>query len=102
MIPKVAAAGQVVKDRQTARNLPDAEQAAKKVSSEELLDKIKELSQDGHYSVQFEMNKDVNSLVIRVVDRDSGELIRQFPSEELLRSAKVLKDLRGLMVNTES
>lgn len=72
------------------------------ISSTDMLDKIKELSQDGLYSVHFEMNNEINSMVIRVVDKDSGEVIRQIPAEELIQVAKTLNDLRGLVVDTES
>lgn len=89
-------------ERASAHDLPDPQKAEKQVSSSEMLDKIKDLSQDGLYSVRFEMNKDINSLVIRVVDKESGEVVRQIPAEELIRISKTLKDLRGLMVNTES
>jgi len=99
---KFEMAEQVEQDRQVARALPDAEKKEQKVNSEELFDKIKQITSNGQYSIQFEMNRDVNSLVIRIVDRESGELVRQIPSEELLRSSKALQDLRGLMVDTES
>jgi len=88
-------------DRLRVQDLPDTEKAAKHVSSSELLDRIKELTDNGTFSVQFEMNKDVEALVVRVVDRDSGEVIRQVPSEDLLETIKALKDLRGLMIDAE-
>lgn len=92
---------QVERDRQITAELPDTPELQKKVNSEELFDKIKTITQDGQYSIQFEMNRDVNSLVIKLVNRDSGELVRQIPSEELIRSSKALHDLRGLMLDTE-
>lgn len=89
-------------ERKAAQDSPDTQKVATKISSEELFDKIKELSEDGLYSVRFEMNKEIDSLVIRVVDRENGELIRQIPSDELISVSKNLKDLRGLVVKTES
>jgi len=101
MPPKFEAAEKLVQDRQAAKTNPDVQKAETQLSSAELLDKIKALSQDGAYTVQFEMNHDIDSLVIRVVDRESGDVIRQIPSEEWLAASKALKDLRGLMVDTE-
>ncbi|MDP9902303.1 flagellar protein FlaG [Variovorax ginsengisoli] len=40
--------------------------------------------------VQFQVQQDTNQLVVRVVDRDSGVLIRQIPSEEALRLSMLL------------
>ncbi len=93
---------QVQQTRLQAQELPDSEKAGKMVGPEELLDRIRELAGNGTYSVQFEMNEEIKTLVVRVVDRETGEVIRQIPSEELLKTIKALRDLRGLIVDTES
>lgn len=82
--------------------LAEPVQNEKKAAPEEVLSKIKDLTEDGTYSVRFEMNKEVDELIIQVVDRDSGKTIRQIPSEELLSVSKRLQDFRGLILNTES
>ncbi|GAB4175506.1 MAG: hypothetical protein Kow00100_17510 [Geothermobacteraceae bacterium] len=92
---------QVQQNRLLAPKLPDTTKAEKRVSSEELLDRIKELADNGTYSVQFELNEEIDTLVVRVVNKTSGEVVRQIPSEELLKTIKALHDMRGLMVNTE-
>lgn len=88
-------------NRKVLQNLPE-KKAEKEVSSEELIQKIKELSQDGLYSVRFETHQDTHQMVIRIVNQESGEVIRQIPSEELLQISKSLQNLRGLVVNTQS
>ena len=40
--------------------------------------------------VQFQVDERADRLVVRVVDRDSGTLIRQIPSEEALRLSMLL------------
>ncbi|MBO9515099.1 MAG: flagellar protein FlaG [Variovorax sp.] len=40
--------------------------------------------------VRFEVDDETDRLVVKVVDRASGELIRQIPSEEVLRIARLL------------
>ena len=74
----------------------------KKIQSEELLETIKELTENGTYQVRFEMDTPTNRLVISLIDAESGEKIRQFPSEELLATIKVLNDLRGNIVDSQS
>lgn len=73
----------------------------KNVHSEELLDQIKELTKDGMYQVRFEMNNNVDKLVISLLDGESGEVVRQIPSEELLNMMEHLRDLTGNLVNSE-
>jgi len=42
--------------------------------------------------LQFSVDEDLNETVIKVVDRDSGELIRQIPEEVFLELARKLKE----------
>ncbi|MDI1275597.1 flagellar protein FlaG [Polaromonas sp.] len=49
--------------------------------------------------VQFEFDKEADTLIVKVVDVDSGELIRQMPSEEVVRISRALGKLQGLLVH---
>ena len=71
------------------------------MQSEELLQEIKGLTEDGIYSVRFENDQESKKLVVKVVDNKSDEVIRQIPAEELLNLTKKLEGLRGNLVNTE-
>jgi uncharacterized FlaG/YvyC family protein len=76
--------------------------AKKKIQSEELLETIKELTENGTYHVRFEMDTPTNRLIISLIDAESGEEVRRFPSEEFLDTVKALKDLRGNIVDSQS
>lgn len=77
---------------------PEAEK--QEIAPEEVLDKIQSLTENGSYSVRFEMNDNSSDMIIKVVDQDSGETIRQLPAEEVLNIRKSLADLRGNIINT--
>lgn len=53
------------------------------------------------YSVQFELSEYEGRIVTRIVDRESQELIRQIPSEEVLRIAETLEQRQGRLVDWE-
>ena len=72
------------------------------VPPEELLKQIKGLAQDGLFSVRFENDDAANQLVVKIVDRETDEIIRQVPAEEVLDLRATLEDLRGNLVNTQS
>ena len=74
----------------------------KQVQPEELLQNIKALTDNGTYSVRFEMYQDTEELVINLVDSKTGETIRQIPPKEILGMHKALADLRGNIVETQS
>lgn len=75
---------------------------ADKVQPEELLQSIKALTDGGAYSVRFEMNKDTNDMIINLIEQKTGEVIRQIPPKEILNMHKMLDDLRGNLLQTES
>jgi flagellar protein FlaG len=75
---------------------------ANEVQPEELLQSIKALTDQGAYSVRFEMHKETNELVINLVDQESGEVVRQIPSEEILGMHKMLSELSGNLLQTKS
>ncbi len=52
--------------------------------------------------LRFEVDEDTDKLIVKVVDRESGELIRQIPSEEVVRIARVLGKAPGLLVSREA
>lgn len=76
---------------------------SKQLAPEELLQQIKSLTEDGVYSVRFENDeRTVGGLVVKIVDRENDEVIRQVPVEEILELKADLDDLRGNLVNTQS
>lgn len=82
---------------------PDAQAAEKKqVQPEELLQQIKGLTEEGVYSVRFENDESANEVVVKIVDRETEEVIRQVPAQEVLNMKAALDDLRGNLVDTKS
>ena len=82
--------------------LQGAGQEENKVSPEEILDKIKEISEDGLYSVRFEKNEEIDELVVKLVDRQTDEVIRQIPPEAILGVKANLQEFAGNIVNQMS
>ncbi|HKL26007.1 MAG TPA: flagellar protein FlaG [Desulfuromonadales bacterium] len=100
-VSKVAApeetANRERRDAQTSAS--DPEKLKRTVAPEELLDKIKALTEDGLYSVRFEARDETGELQVRVVDQESGEVIREIPPEKLLGIAEKLDEFRGMLVD---
>jgi len=93
---------QVSDARKKVSDLVQSEQVEKKkVQPEELLHQIKALTEDGLYSVRFENDERTDSMVVKIVDRESDEVIRQVPAEEVLEMKSVLQDLRGNLVDEQ-
>ena len=81
---------------------PESSPKKKDVQPEELLQKIKALTDNGSYSVRFENDKATHQLVVKIVDSTTNEVIRQVPAEELLGLRKALDEYQGNIVDTTS
>lgn len=71
---------------------------------EEPVQRVNEVMSE--YGVQFQLSEPPGErMVIRIVDSESGELIRQVPPEEVLRVAEQLDEMqaaRGGLINLEA
>ena len=72
-----------------------------KLLTTEILDKIREISKDGLYSVRFEKSDQINELIIKVVDRNTDEVILQIPPEEILGMRAKMLEIKGNIVRSE-
>ncbi|WP_421226610.1 flagellar protein FlaG [Aeromonas jandaei] len=64
------------------------------IDVENEVQKLQEFSQLQGWTVSFSVERDLDKVVIRVVDADTRAVIRQIPSEELLSISKRLQALR--------
>ncbi|PKQ71006.1 flagellin [Aeromonas sobria] len=55
---------------------------------------LQEFSKLQGWTVNFSVEKDLEQVVIKVMDANTNSMIRQIPSEELLAISKRIKDLR--------
>ncbi|MBM9513152.1 flagellar protein FlaG [Desulfogranum marinum] len=92
----------VEKQRQEIEQQPQVDNKEPQVQPEELLNQINALTEDGIYSVRFERDDTANELVVKIMDNETDEIIRQIPAEELLNLTKHLQEIRGNLVNTVS
>jgi len=71
--------------------------------SAEVVDKmaqdVADRLQTNQRQLQFSVDSETNSTVVRVIDSETKELIRQIPSEELLAISRRLEAATGLLVD---
>ena len=53
-------------------------------------------------SLDFSVDEDTGSVGVKVIDKETKEVIRQFPSEEMLSIAKALDSIKGLLVKQKA
>jgi len=62
----------------------------------ENLDKLKKIFKG---QAEFKIDKDVNKVVIKIKDPDTGEIIRQIPPEMVVKISKNIQELLGVLMD---
>jgi flagellar protein FlaG len=66
------------------------------------IEKEKEATLFAGSSLEFSVDTDTNRIVVKVVDNETRELVRQIPMEEMLALAKAMNRLQGLLLRTKA
>jgi flagellar protein FlaG len=56
----------------------------------------------GNTKLQVEKDKELGTYIYRSINPDTGEVVRQWPSEELLAMREYLKEMEGILVDTQA
>ena len=65
----------------------------------EKVDQLNRLAQDRNLSVEFSVDESTNRQVVRIIDKETGEVRMQLPSEAALTVSKNLDALRGVFLD---
>ena len=78
-----------------------AEQAEKEASpsdvAEEVVSGLTELVHELHRELRFSIDRDSGETVIKVIDQQTDEVVRQIPSEEVMQLRKRLQEVAGVI-----
>ncbi len=98
---------QVVIPQQDVEAVPDKEVPAVKeeriamVDSKDLEDAIESVNEhmrNLQRDIQFSVDDDSGRTIVKIIDTESEEIIRQIPSEEVLAIAKGLAEFKGMLL----
>ena len=69
---------------------------------EKALESVNDALKNSNNSLKFQVDKSVRQPIITVVDQDSGKVLRQYPTEEVVRITKNIDLLRGVLFDAKS
>lgn len=103
--PQAVAPGQPAAAVQAPANAADsagvAEASAEKLQA--AVDKLNELMQaGGQRSLNFSVDNSTEKLVVKVMDVETQEVIRQMPTEEALKFAEHIEGMIGLIFDQKA
>jgi len=82
-----------------------AQQAAQPTTAQlkSAVDNLNRAMIENNSNVEFTIDKDTKQTVIKVVESQTGKLIRQFPSEEILAVSRMIGEVQqGLLVKQKA
>ena len=68
---------------------------------EEVVARLQNTLQHVEPRIELSVDKELQQVIIRVFDKESGDLIRQIPSDEILKLDRFFADQSGLFVEEE-
>lgn len=80
----------------------DPNQEPQPGSIEKALKQLNDKMRPWSTGIRFEMDPDLDRLVVSIVDSDSGEVLRTIPSEALLQVARMITTFQGQGVDTQA
>ena len=68
---------------------------------EEIVTRLQNSLQHVEPRIELSVDKELNQVIVRVFDEESGDLIRQIPSEDILKLDRFFADQSGLLMEEE-
>lgn len=78
---------------------PEKSRPSNQSSLNSAIAEMKQYVQSVQRDLQFEVDEESNRTIVRVVDSQTGDVVRQIPAEEFLKMAKRMEELDGLLMS---
>lgn len=98
--PAIQAAPVVALDLPQTAVKPAAEQQPTPAQLQSVVDNINKALQQSNKNLEFTVDTDTEKPVVKLVDSSTGDVIRQYPTEEALSIAKAIEDIQQGMLFT--
>ena len=98
--PAIAQASRDTSGKQIQKILQKEKPSAEEIKQD--IEAINTQLRSMNSSIQFIVDGKSNDVVVKIVDDDTGKVIRQIPSDEVLRMREHLKEMSGLFVEEKA
>lgn len=83
--------------------MPPAEQPPSREQVQNAVQEIrKSVESSSSSNLQFSVDDDTGRTVVRVIDKTTGDVIRQIPSEEVIALSKAMDQMTGLLLRQQA
>ena len=92
---------EVAEKQRQAQQAARAEEAVSADKAQEIAEEVasglNELVQELHRELRFSVDRESGDTVIKVIDQETDEVVRQIPSEEVVQMRKRLQEAAGVI-----
>ena len=101
--PATGEAAQSAKVDQLAENSARKEERARvsQAAIEDTVRKINAVLDTLSVQAEFQVHEDIDVIQVRVVDRNTGELVREIPADDVINRLRKFKELTGLLFDLQ-
>ena len=82
-------------------NQPETDRATKSEKMEQTASRLNEIAQTIKRDLRFSVDDNSGDVVIKVVDRETDEVIRQIPEEHVLAIRENIESLKGILFSAK-
>lgn len=84
-----------VSDISTDKSKGTQSPAGEQQAVDKVVSSLNEMVQNLHRNLQFSVDEESGDTIIKVVDSETNEVVRQIPSEEIVRLRQRMRDAAG-------
>lgn len=95
----VGSAGRSIEDSQ---QIAQAKTEVSRDQVEGAVSTIQQFAQSVRRNLEFQLDDSSGRVVVKVTDSESGDVVRQIPSEDALKLAESLDEVRSLLFKAEA
>ncbi|MEW6599417.1 MAG: flagellar protein FlaG [Nitrospirota bacterium] len=88
-------------DKQQDKYKAEDDASETQIDTQEAISKIKDAAVLFNRKIDIQVEEELNITIVKVIDSETEEVIRQIPPEELVELSRNAKDLKGLLINKE-
>lgn len=79
------------------RERVDHGKEAERGKVKEIIDRLNRMRDLFNRRIHFEVSSDSNDVIVKILDRETGKIIRQIPSPELIKLASRMEEIYGII-----
>jgi len=100
--PVTAVGGGAVSSDSPVQDAPPPAAPPSRAAVQAAVDHVNAALAEGNRGIEFTIDPDTRSVVVRVIDKQDNTVLRQVPSQEMLAIAKALDQLQGLLLRSRA